>query len=445
MATTNYYLDYGTGNDFAGSSFTDGAYTAATKRLVKAGAFAKSKVNHWLKLADNGSGKITSGYYRVASVISSDEVELATAPAAVDVTDVACVQHDGSAAKAWRSIQGALDLVTRNTTDGDRFNIKAGTKQVLSAPLTLATFGTPTEKARLILQGYTSTIRDGGMAEIDAGGNTMWSAVLNQHTTHIDLEIHSFGNNHGISSNSLCFHNCNIHKGSSSPSGKTLVALGGECKIINCYIHDAGTNGNGCSSILSVYNSVFYNCPGDGIGGLKIRNNLVIDCGVTDFTRPGIRVVVSNTEAINNTVYSSTPARGYGIGNHYSGYTYQTVMNNLVVGYSGSGGVGINFENPNGKFLIFGNNAVYNCETAYKWDTNYLLDYGNNLVLAADPFIDAANGNFALKPGSPAVGAAFNSSWFMFPTTTNKLNIGAVQSGGGGGGHPFFGDRTGGK
>ena len=145
-APTHTYCDYATGNDYKGASFTDGAYTSATKTLVKNGAFTASKINHWLYLESNDGGSIVAGYYKIATVSSADAVILATdAGAGVDDDAAKCTQHDGTTSKPWRSIQGALDLITRDATNGDQINIKAGTEQVLAASLVLTRYGAPAE------------------------------------------------------------------------------------------------------------------------------------------------------------------------------------------------------------------------------------------------------------------------------------------------------------
>ena len=114
------YVDWATGNDFKGTTFNDGAFTVADMTLTKASAFTDSKANHWLYLADNGSGNVTAGYYRIASVTSANAVVLAASPksGATDPTDVVCTQHDGTALLPWKSVQGCLDLCGRDAANG---------------------------------------------------------------------------------------------------------------------------------------------------------------------------------------------------------------------------------------------------------------------------------------------------------------------------------------
>jgi hypothetical protein len=104
-APTNTYCDYGAGTDYKGPTFKDGAYTSATKTLVKGSAFAATKVNHWLYLESNHGGSIVAGYYKVATVTDANTVVLATdAGASVDDDAAKCTQHDGTTTLPWRSV-----------------------------------------------------------------------------------------------------------------------------------------------------------------------------------------------------------------------------------------------------------------------------------------------------------------------------------------------------
>ena len=173
MAVTERYVDPAGGNDYIGATFTDGAFTVADMTLTKTGAFTASKANHYLYLTDNGSGNVTAGYYKIASVTSANAVVLATSPKSggTDPTDVKCTQAAGTALLPFHTVQGALDLTTRNATDGDRINVKAGTADTLNATLSYTTYGTPVSGAILIIQGYTSTAGDGGIGEIIPRGH----------------------------------------------------------------------------------------------------------------------------------------------------------------------------------------------------------------------------------------------------------------------------------
>lgn len=420
-APTHTYCDYATGNDYKGATFADGAYTDSTKTLVKAGAFAASKVNHWLYLSGTN---ITTGYYKIATVTDANTVILAT-DAGSDSTAVVCTQHDGTTSLPWRSVQGALDLITRDATNGDQLNVKAGTAQVSQAALALTTYGTPAEGAPLVLRGYTSAANDGGIGEIDCNGATFSAAGTN--FFHLkDLEIHNFGNNNGVVLGYVTVEHCEIHKGASTPSSKILYNCYGSC--IGNFIHDAGTSGVGIGANCgkSRYNYV-KDCP----TGIKapaagsVENNLVVDCTVA-----GVDCTADEVDVIGNTIYSSSAATGAGISAQTSGAHGHRILNNIIEGYSGSGGCGIKATQD---IALLGYNAFYNNATAESL-ADVFIDLGGDVTLAASPFVNPATGDFSLAATSTAKEVAFPGVWYGPASTANKQDIGAVQLGAGAGG-----------
>lgn len=388
-APTSTFCDYATGNDYKGATFTDGAFTVADMTLTKVGAFAASKANHWLYLDDNGSGEVTTGYYKIASVTSANAVVLATSPksGANDPTDVVCTQAAGTTLLPWRSVQGALDLITRDATNGDQVNVKAGTAQVNQAALALTTYGTPAEGAPLVIRGYTSAANDGGIGEIDCNGAAMWAAT--NFFILVDLEIHSFGNNNGItgtttSATRSTIYHCEVHKGVSTPTSKYLTNVG---MVIGCYIHDAGTTGGGIFNNWIAYGNYVYNCPtGIASGSTIAINNIVVDC-----TAFGIDLASDNGVAIGNSIYSSTASTGTGI---RVGATFSNavILNNIIEGYSGAGAEAIL---GSADIFLLGFNAFFNNTTAESLGDVY-IDLGNDATPASSPFTNAGAGDFSL-------------------------------------------------
>ncbi len=427
-APTNTYVDYGAGNDYKGTTFTDGAYTQATKNLNKTGAFTANQVNHWLYISGT---HITTGYYKIATKTDNNNVVLATDASSDgnNSTDVTCTQADGTTSKPWRSIQGALDLITRDATNGNQVNVKAGTAQVNQAALVLTTYGKPADGAPLILRGYTSTANDGGMGEIDCGGFSTFAVTTSDYIGFIDLEMHTFGNNNGIDfsgvgggDGSFLYH-CEVHKGASSPSSKYLIKyFTGKGAVINCYVHDAGTSGVGLQALYSINNYV-YNCPGGGSANSQacIRN-IIVDCF------PGIQ---DSSVIVENSIYSSTASTSRGI---YCTAFVQMILNNVIEGYSGAGGKGIYVTADTG---IIGYNAFFN-NTANKSIGDVYNDLGGDAEItgATSPFTNAAGGDFSLNTAvAGAIDGAFPGAWYGPASTTDHADIGAVQNGAGAGGN----------
>lgn len=427
-APTNTYVDYAAGNDYKGATFTDGAYTSATKTLVKASAFAASQVNHWLKLDDNGSGVIVDGYYKIATVTDANTVILATdAGGGSDATDVKCTQHDGTTTLPWRSVQGALDLITRDSTNGDQINVKTGTAVVNQAALTLARYGTPAEVAPLVIRGYTSAANDGGIGEIDAGGFT-FIASTPDHVVLMQLEMHTFGNNNGVNFSgqyNVQIVSCEIHKGATTGyEWLQLVVLGDLSSLVAyCYIHDADTNCFGIGGACNAIGNYIENCPYGMNGVYNAIGNIIVDSDIY-----GIYTNADLGSYIGNTIYNSNNSTGAGIGIGTNSSKYE-IVNNVIEGYSGSGGCGIKSE---GEIRVYGNNAFYN-NTTHKSLGDVIIDLGGDVTCTASPFADAASGDFA--PTDEVKELAFPAgAWPGLATTENAADIGAVQSGAGAGG-----------
>lgn len=450
MAITHDYVAWATGNDYKGATFTDGAFTVADMTLTKAGAFTASKANHWLYLTDNGSNEITDGYYRIASVTSANAVVLATSPksGANDPTDVKCTQHDGTTALPWRSDQGAVDLLTRNTTDGNQVNISDAAAVVHTAALDLATFiaaGALSGAAPLVLRGCTATANDGGIGEIDCGGATMFAATTYDYIVLVDLEIHTFGDNHGVQLDDYnLIDHCEIHKGASSPATKRLISLDSNNVVINCYIHEPNTSG------LSIYVSGVGNyiagnyldiANGDSAVGISTGNsqgstiiNNIVTCN--DASAVGISIAGPWQHVVNNIIFNRAAGTGRGIhAGNFDGRYPGVVMNNIIVGWSGAGGAGIESEDD---IYVLGHNAFYNNAANYDLVDQTFIDLtANDVALAADPFTDAANGDFSL---TAAAETALASKGFPLAylgahaNTVPNLNIGPIQMAAGSGG-----------
>jgi len=446
VSITQDYVDYANGNDYKGASFTDGAWTASTHTLAKNGAFAATKANHWLYLQPNGGSSFTAGYYRVATVPDANSVTLASDLAAGDLTDVKCTQHDGTTSLPWRSLQGAFDLLTRNTTDGNQVNLKAGTAHVNSAALDLTTFiagGALTAAAPLIIRGYTSAANDGGMGEIDCNGATMWAGASYDYLMLSDLEIHSGGDNNLIAIGSSCVvYRCEIHKGASSPSGKSLLISDAWSGIvIGCYLHGSGS---GAARAINQFDTVLYN--------YIVMDAGTNDIGILDCTRVLHNIVVcSGTSAtgifgspciIHNICYSSAASTKRGICAPLSNLM-TIAIDNIVVGWSGAGGDGLEFTNVG----PLGHNAIYNCTNPVTVSDQKFIDLtANDVALAADPFTDAANGDFSLTAaGKTALRSlGWPASYLGAHANTDPhITIGPMQYGptpaAGGGGFPILG------
>jgi len=360
---------------------------------------------------------------------------------------------DGTVGTPWKTLQKAFDTLTRNTTDGNQVNLKAGTAHVNAAALDLTTLiagGALSGVAPLIIRGYTSAANDGGIGEIDCGGATMFAATTYDYIIMADLEIHTFGDNNGLVLDQYAtLYHCEIHKGVSSPSGKSLVTLGLYSKALACYLHDIGAaasrglrlNNNGL--VMSCYVDMGADSTSYGIdlfGTFSYAIGNVVKC--SNVNQYALFLSAADT-AIGNIAYSSTSSTKYGIFLDSATSLWSVALNNIVVGWSGAGGSSIKFS---GDAQLVGHNAFYNNTANYTVVGQTFIDLtANDVALAADPFTDAANGDFSLTAAAKTALAAkgFPLAYLgAHANTVPNLNIGPIQLAAG---RPAFGDRSGGK
>lgn len=332
----------------------------------------------------------------------------------------------GTLLDPFGDLQWALDHITRDATNGDQVNIKAGTAEVLAASLALTTYGTPAAGAPLILRGYTSAAGDGGIAEINCNGVTFWAATNYPYWVLAELQIHNFGSNNGIASSNgrILVYKCKIHKGASNPSGKYLLGLTGDFTynaVIGCHIYNAGTNGTGLYTPGTCYGNYIYNCPtGVKMGVGSTVNNIFVDC-----VTYGVDVTNTGGLIANNTFYSSSAA----IGTAINGGTPYHILNNVIEGYSGTGGKGVAGASD---IFTLGYNSTYNNATAKSVGDVYIDLTANDVALAASPFTNSAGGDFSLnKAVTGCIENAYPGAWYGPASTNNKMDRGAVQNGAG--------------
>jgi hypothetical protein len=335
----------------------------------------------------------------------------------------------GTIGDPFGDLQYALDTVGagvgRNATDGDQFNIKAGTAEILAASLTLATYGTPTAPAPLILRGYTAAANDGGMGEIDCGGFTMWAATTYNYIMMCDLEMHTFGDNSGIVLDTgISVYRCYVHKGSS-------IWLRTNCMVYASHIDAYGTgtgidlcvgaNSIVCANYVKSHNVGIYH---NGIGVISIGN--VIVC-------PGntIGIMYYNDYGLcgHNLVYAETGNSKCGVCVGIDNRAAVRVYNNIICNFSGAGGSGIDMDSSDASIL--GYNAFYNNTANYADLSMVFIDgRANDVALGADPFTNAAAGDFSLTAAAKTAlaGKGFPVDYLgAAAATVSNLNIGPIQ------------------
>jgi len=337
---------------------------------------------------------------------------------------------DGTVGTPWKTIQKALDTITRNSTDGDQINVKAGTAQVLGATLSIATYGTPTAAAPLILRGYTSAANDGGVGEINGNATySIWTTSNTDYVHFIDLKMGNCGANVVMSNlrNYCLLYRCEIY-GNTAVNG---VLLSGISRVVNCYLHDLRGNymlySSGVSWVLGCVLDTVAAAPAagmlflDSVAGVAIGNVVRIRSGNIF----GIRAALM----LGNTVYSATGNTNEGIGMNVN----SIALSNIVEGFTGGGGDGVIVREKNA--MLGRDNAAYNNTANFTFTLASIFESANNDALAASPFVDPANGDFDINGTVAGVTEdAFPLTFLGLASTAPKADKGAVQAGAGAGG-----------
>lgn len=316
----------------------------------------------------------------------------------------------GTVGDPYGDLEYAIEQTTFDTTDGTRVNIKAGTDEILAAVLQDALNDTvttvawaPAEVAPCVLQGYTATAGDGGVGGISGSGSIgIFTGAAFDYIHLIDLHMHNCGSSAVIDLDNFCsVIRCEVDN--TSGAG---VQLDDEGVVSECYIHNIGNVGAEASAGTLIQHNYFengtnvftraINLP---LPGFVYRNIIDID-GASD----GI-IINTGAKILHNSIYSNA-GTGQGIVG-VTGRVALCITNNIVEGFSGSGGIGFDLDVSNFGVLIYGGNAAFNNATNYTAPAAFTLDdLGDNETLLASGFKDAANRDFSpINTGSVKEGA----------------------------------------
>ncbi len=389
-----------------------------------------------------GTGSIAANWYMISVFTSSTSVN-------VD-RNTGLSAGTGATGNMGGALQ-TLAAVAPLIASSNKVYFKAESGLTTTASITFATTGvTPSSSAtanRLI--GYTTTRGDGGKATITLSTNTGLTGLIFSNkgwwVENITVDCANLGTSTGMSftglfqtvlncqiknfktagivlssfsSNSSQIVSCEVTGGNSGATA-AISLQGSITTVVNCNIHDnvctAIAAGGNSSSLL--YNLITNNSGGtsDGItttaGGqpLTIIGNTIYACG-----RSGIRM-------------ASGTANGAWI-----------IKNNLFVN---NGAPGIDFVTAAyPAWQLWDGNAFFNNTSGTRNDIddlttnviNGLSPYTNTLdvILGADPFTNAAGGDFTLN-NNPTGGAAARGHGTpgAIPnvTQTGKIDMGVFQ------------------
>ena len=436
-APTETYIDpadgAAAGNDHGGNAFIDGVFNSgAPNQLTKIGAFtaATCQAGDKIYLDDNGSGEVTAGLYTISARDDNDNVTLTAdiRSGGPEPTDVRCDQHTGVVGLPWATVQHALDFTTRDAANGDRFNVKAGTDDVLASALDFTAYGVPTAATPCIFQGYTAVASDGGIGGISGGGAATIIGNDRNYMRFIDLHLHNVGANYVARVGSVC-HFVNVE--ADNGSGIAIFRDDGGSTYLDCYLHNFNGRGIMPKGQCFISYCTFENGASDFTSCIvpdSTRNTYKNNVFYLDGATIGIDTTGANgigDRIIGNSIYSSS---GTGTGIEISAGTVSAVvLSNILEGFSGVGGKGILIE-ATGSVSVYGFNAFYNNTTNLSNAGDIAgADYTANDInpLGASAFIDAANGDFRVKPSVQALG--YPTGDYPNLSVRSYLDIGALQ------------------
>ena len=329
---------------------------------------------------------------------------------------IAANSGTGTIGDPYGDLQYALDTMTRDSTNGDRINIKSGTAEILTASIDFASYGTPSTTAPLLFEGYDSTAGDGGIGAID--GNAGNFPIINfSHPSYIHarkLKMFNTGTASILYLNRYFrIEECEITDGASG----VLCLNGHRSHVVRCYFHDI--SGYGTYDVEVVSHCYFENGTTNNFTHAVYQDSStphqkVLNCF---FNLSGSSNAITNLiDALNtNNSILSNSGTGYGIN---STNLYNHILNNLIEGFSGVGGVGIKVTSAD---TFAHDNAIYDCATDISLAANCdVLPGQTNESLSASPFA---------KTGSLPTDFTSATFWSDVYKYFEPVDIGNVYSG----------------
>ena len=334
----------------------------------------------------------------------------------------------GTIGDPYGDLQYALDTQVRDAVNGDQFNIKAGTSEF--GAITLLTYGTPTYGAPLVLRGYTATANDGGIAVLDGGG----AAIINEAKDWIHLIDTRFTNGGANTLVTTRHYGLVEHCQFDTATGYQFLHIQRQSMVLGCYfVGSPGARGLFCDS-ASVRDCYFK--IDSGVMAISTFNvarpfsafgNIIL---LTHASGQGIYCDDGYNTIAHNIIYKSTAgaAAKHGI---YDSANVDSMeaWNNIIVGFTGAGSLGIkSLVKP----YLVGYNAFYNCTANESYSSDPVLDSGGDVALGADPFVNAANGDFSLTAAAKTAlrGVGWPGAYLgAHANTDGHITIGPIQYG----------------
>lgn len=293
---------------------------------------------------------------------------------------------DGSPGNPYKTVQGALDDITQGV-GGDEIVPQNNTADTTSAPLSLATYGTPSESQPLWIGDASGAV----IGDIDGGGtNSIFDSTSIDFLHFVYMRLHNTGSNR-------------------------IVQFNNHCSVIGCIVENTTADAIEGDDNIYVRDTYLYN-----IGGIGIRANIgfITQCTFRNhstnkfstvcqaitrnlfvveeciFFLDGSTVAIhtdTGTIARHNSIYYNT-GTGDGILT-VSGERPWEITSNIIEGISTTNGDGFDITDV----FIYGKNAAYNNDTDYDVSGHVVIALGDNEILLESPFNAAGSDDLTIK------------------------------------------------
>lgn len=334
----------------------------------------------------------------------------------------------------------------RNAVGGNDVWVKAGTYSVLSNSTNIATGkiaipAAPDTANYTRLVGYTTTRGDGGRFTFNnavAGTADMISCTAANGRVIVEnvaVDCASTASVDGIIITSACFDswivNCKVSNAASSAYGiqNTTAGRGGivGCEATGC----AGTAGIGAGGSAMIVQGCYSHdntCPGfRNTGGGPTWSYCIAD---SNSGAASNGFTVNAGDQLVHCVSYNNGQHGFDTGTSASEGFY----NCLAYGNAGWGWSIATAQQVSQMFNCSGGNNTSGNYDATKWSTWQVREF---VALTADPFTDAAGGNFTpndTTPGGKDIQSSGHPQTYPGNSTTGRPTIGSAPKGGGGSG-----------